>query len=400
MADNKDKKVLNAPDKREQNDARIGSAEREGQVTKAQPKGNVPALRFPEFSGEWEHILNKELLNPVSEKNRDKTITLILSASQTEGMIERSNIGIDIKFDENSVKNYKIVRAGDYVVHLRSFQGGFAFSELTGICSPAYTILRPNKQLQYGFLRAYFMSKKFIDSLRLVTYGIRDGKSISVEEWMQLYTNIPSDKEQDKIIKLFNILDERITLQNKIIEKLETLIKGVVETVISIQEPNALIKDCLECNSSTLQESQVTGNGAYPVYGATGISGYTETAEENGEAILITKDGSGVGTVKFADGKYSYIGTLNRLIAREGYCLKYLYFALQGFCFEPYKTGMAIPHIYFKDYGNAKIYCPPLAEQKRIANVLGKLENKLFLERDILASFNLQKRYLLGQMFI
>ena len=188
--------------------------------------------------------------------------------------------------------------------------------------------------------------------------------------------------------------------QNKIIEKLETLIKGIVETVISIQEPNTLIKDCLECNSSTLHESQVTGNGAYPVYGATGISGYTETAEENGGAILITKDGSGVGTVKFADGKYSYIGTLNRLIAREGYCLKYLYFALQGFCFEPYKTGMAIPHIYFKDYGNAKIYCPPLAEQKRIANVLGKLENKLFLERDILASFNLQKRYLLGQMFI
>ena len=188
-------------------------------------------MRFPEFSGEWEHILNKELLNPVSEKNRDKTITLILSASQTEGMIERSNIGIDIKFDENSVKNYKIVRAGDYVVHLRSFQGGFAFSELTGICSPAYTILRPNKQLQYGFLRAYFMSKKFIDSLRLVTYGIRDGKSISVEEWMQLYTNIPSDKEQDKIIKLFNILDERITLQNKIIEDLKKLKSAIVEAL-------------------------------------------------------------------------------------------------------------------------------------------------------------------------
>ena len=142
-------------------------------------------------------------------------------------MIERDNIGIDIKFDEDSVKNYKIVRKGDYVIHLRSFQGGFAFSELTGICSPAYTILRPNKQLQYGFLRAYFMSKKFINSLRLVTYGIRDGKSISVEEWMQLYTNIPNDKEQDKIIKLFNVLDERIRLQNKIIEKLETLIKGL-----------------------------------------------------------------------------------------------------------------------------------------------------------------------------
>ena len=64
------------------------------------------------------------------------------------------------------------------------------------------------------------------------------------------------------------------------------------------------------------------------------------------------------------------------------------------------KTGMAIPHIYFKDYGKAKIYCPPLAEQKHIANVLDKLESKLLLEQGILASFNWQKRYLLGQMLI
>ena len=84
------------------------------------------------------------------------------------------------------------------------------------------------------------------------------------------------------------------------------------------------------------------------------------------------------------------------------YCqnLRYLYFALSVFNFQPYRTGMAIPHIYFRDYGTAKIYCPSYVEQKHIADVLGKLENKLFLEQNILTSFNLQKRYLLGQMFI
>ncbi|EYA62452.1 hypothetical protein M070_1103 [Bacteroides fragilis str. A7 (UDC12-2)] len=61
---------------------------------------------------------------------------------------------------------------------------------------------------------------------------------------------------------------------------------------------------------------------------------------------------------------------------------------------------MAIPHIYFKDYGKAKIYCPLLAEQKRVANVLGKLESKLFVEKKLLASFDIQKQYLLEQMFI
>ncbi|RGO10867.1 restriction endonuclease subunit S [Barnesiella intestinihominis] len=206
--------------------------------------------------------------------------------------------------------------------------------------------------------------------------------------------------EENKISTLLSLIDERIATQNKIIEKLETLIKGIIETVISSQKPNTFIKNCLECDSSTLQESQVAENGAYPVYGATGISGYTETADVNGEAILITKDGSGVGTVKFADGEYSYIGTLNRLIAREGYCLKYLYFALQGFCFEPYKTGMAIPHIYFKDYGKAKIFCPTIEEQSIIAKSLSVIENKISVEKQILFCNQLQKSYLLSQMLI
>ena len=109
----------------------------------------------------------------------------------------------------------------------------------------------------------------------------------------------PCLQEQQKIVKLLSMLDERIEVQNKIIEKLETLIKGIVETVISSQKPNTLIKNCLECNSSTLQESQVAETGTFPVYGATDISGYTETAGINGASILIIKDGAGVGTVNF-----------------------------------------------------------------------------------------------------
>ena len=120
----------------------------------------------------------------------------------------------------------------------------------------------------------------------------------------------------------------------------------------------------------------------------------------NGDAILVIKDGSGVGTTSYAQGKFSLIGTLNYLTILGNYDLRYLYFALSVFNFQPYKTGMAIPHIYFKDYSNAKIYCPPLTEQKRIANVLGKLESKLLLEQELITLFNQQKQYLLGQVFI
>lgn len=120
----------------------------------------------------------------------------------------------------------------------------------------------------------------------------------------------------------------------------------------------------------------------------------------NGDAILVIKDGSGVGTTFYAQGMFSVIGTLNYLTVIGNNDLRYLYFALSVFNFQPYKTGMAIPHIYFKDYGRAKIYCPPLTKQKRVANVLGKLESKLLLEQGILASFYQQKLYMLSQMFI
>ena len=206
--------------------------------------------------------------------------------------------------------------------------------------------------------------------------------------------------EQKKIENFLCCIEERIVTQNKIIEKLETLIKGIIEIVISSQKPNTAIKNCLECNSSTLQESQVAETGTFPVYGATGISGYTEAPNVNGESILIIKDGSGVGTVKFVTGEYSYIGTLNSLTAKNGYCLKYIYFALQRFSFEPYKTGMAIPHIYFKDYGKAKIYCPPYKLQTIISQQLTYIENKIDIEKHFLSYLLQQKHYLLSQMFI
>lgn len=149
-----------------------------------------------------------------------------------------------------------------------------------------------------------------------------------------------------------------------------------------------------------MQESQVAETGTFPVYGATGISGYTEAPDVNGESILIIKDGSGVGTVKYVTGEYSYIGTLNSLTAKDGYCLKFIYFALQKFCFEPYKTGMAIPHIYFKDYGKAKIFCPTIKEQFAIAKRISMVEYKVSVEKRIFFHYQAQKSYLLSQMLI
>ena len=223
---------------------------------------------------------------------------------------------------------------------------------------------------------------------------------INSQEYASFPVYTTSLQEEDKIATFLKLLDERIITQNKIIEKYESLIKGIAQNVARNNKPNIRLSECLECSSSTLQESDVCENGTYPVYGANGIVGYLDNYNAEKEAVYIIKDGSGVGTVSYVTGKCSATGTLNTLQAKEGYSLQYLYYMLKVFNFEPYKTGMAIPHIYFKDYGKAKIFCPSYTEQLKYVWVLSTIDNILSAEQSILTDLILHKQYLLHQMFI
>ncbi len=352
MADNKDKKVL-----------------------------NVPALRFPEFSGEWDEYAIGEILSIGNGRDYKHLHNGDIPVFGTGGYMTSVD---DFLYDGESVF---VGRKG--TINKPLYYNGKFWTVDTLFYTYNFTDVLPK------FVYCLFQT------INWLKYNEASGvPSLSKATIEKIKVRIPSMDEQDKLSNLLFLLDKRIEVQNKIIEKLETLIKGIIETVISLQKPNTFIKDCLECNSSILQESQVAEYGASPVYGATGITGYTEAADVNGESILIIKDGSGVGTVKYVTGEYSYIGTLNRLIAKDGYYLKYIYFALQGFSFEPYKTGMAIPHIYFKDYGKAKIFCPTIEKQSAIAQKLSSTEDKVSDEKQILFYYQVQKSYLLSQMLI
>lgn len=360
-------------------------------------------MRFPEFSGEWKSKFINDLASVVGGGTPDTSVK-----SFWDGNIQwftPSEIGKN-KYVDSSLRTITEEGLNNSSAKLLPPHTILLSSRATvGECSLSLKECATNQGFQSLIAQScdtnflyYLIQTKKKDLIRKACGSTF--LEISANEVRKIQVKIPYDNEQKKIADFLSLIDERIFTQNKIIEKLETLIKGIIETVISSQKPNTLIKNCLECNSSTLQESQVAETGTFPVYGATGISGYTETADINGESILIIKDGSSVGIVKFVTGEYSYIGTLNSLIAKDGYCLKYIYFALQRFSFEPYKTGMAIPHIYFKDYGKAKIYCPSLSLQTLIAQKLSLIENKMEVEKRIILCYQLQKSYLLSRMFI
>ena len=370
-------------------------------------------MRFPEFSGEWEKCTIGELAIKVGSGVTPRGGE---SVYKMDGhpFVRSQNVGLghlilnDIAFiDEETHLRQKSTELKLEDVLLNITGASIGRSALVneqvvgGNVNQHVCIIRTKENLISSFLCNFLLSnygQRQIDSFQ--AGGNRQG--LNFEQIKSIKITIPSTKEQTKVAKLLQLIEERIATQNKIIDKLKSLIKGLVVALTTKGKPDTTISQCLECHSSTLQESEVlaNANGLCKVFGANGLIGYTDVPQMNGDAILVIKDGSGVGTVSYAQGKFSVIGTLNYLTVIGNNDLRYLYFALSVFNFHPYKTGMAIPHIYFKDYGNAKIFCPPLAEQKRVANMLGKLESKLFLEQELLASFNLQKRYLLGQMFI
>ncbi|WP_289307728.1 restriction endonuclease subunit S [uncultured Phocaeicola sp.] len=348
---------------------------------------NVPHLRFPEFSGEWERKRLKDVCNiRTGNKNtQDKSDNGIYPFYVRSQIVERIN---SWTFDGEA-----ILTAGDGVGVGKVFH--YSTGKI-GVHQRVYIL--SDFKCDGKYLYSYFAGNFYNRVKRMSAKNSVD--SVRMEMIADMPIALPSIEEQKKIGHLLALLDDRIATQNKIIEKLQSLIKGLAAQLTQSGTPNVRLCDCLECHSSTLQENCVSATGSYPVYGATGLIGYTNGYAYNGESILIVKDGSGVGSLSYANDCYSVIGTLNYLTAKGKYSVLYLYYALMAFNFTPYITGMAIPHIYFKDYGKAKVFCPSIENQIRIASLLHNIEQKLVVEQNLIISLSAQKSYLLRMLFI
>ena len=378
-------------------------------------------MRFPEFSGEWEKFRNCTLFKVISEKNKNYEFSTVLSASQTEGMVLRDSLGIDIKFEEDSIKTYKIVRNGDYVAHLRSFQGGFAFSDKTGVCSPAYTILRPSETISYGFLKPYFMSRKFIDSLRIVTYGIRDGKSISVEEWLKLYTCIPKKIEQQKISKFLRLIDNRIDTQKKIIEDLKKLKDAITHSHYRNElshSPMVYIGQYITQVSKRNKDAKIDR-----VLSVSNKYGFINQDEQFEDREVASADTSNYKVVHKGDFAYNpariNVGSVARLQEFENGIVSPMYVcftAKKGLLpayFELYLCTSIFKHemnkrlegsvrlcLTYESLCNIKIALPEINVQKDFVSKVSTILTQISAEERLLYLYHNCKQYFLSQMFI
>ena len=159
----------------------------------------------------WAELEISELFMPISDKGYSDKI--VLTIVQGEGTMPRDSVDRRIAYDKSTISSYKRVLPNDFILHLRSFEGGLEIVNEEGVVSPAYTILRARNEIIPSFFYTFFRSYWFINSkLRISVEGIRDGKSINMNTFWHIKVPVPSIEEQRHISALISSIDNRIKI--------------------------------------------------------------------------------------------------------------------------------------------------------------------------------------------
>ncbi|CAK1241326.1 restriction endonuclease subunit S [Fructobacillus tropaeoli] len=384
----------------------------------------VPDIRFKGFTDAWVQRKAKDLFIPVNERNREDLP--VLSVTQDQGVVFRKDLAIDIKYDESTLSSYKVIHPGDFVISLRSFQGGFELSNVLGISSPAYTIFNfavPAEQDKL-YWKTILKTFKFIESLKTVTFGIRDGKSISFKEFGDLKLNYPSDvDEQRRIGEFFAKLDETIALHQRKLDLLKEQKKGYLQKMFPKNgkkvpelrfagfaddwEQRKVRELFTVTRGQVLAVSEVSSIktlvNPYPVYSSqtknNGLLGYYHDYLFDG-GITWTTDGANAGTVKYRNGKFYSTNVNGVLLSNDGYMNKSIAEILNKSAWK-YVSHVGNPKLMNNVMSDIKIEIPTkISEQKNLSGLIDKIDNLITLHQRKLELLKEQKKGFLQKMFV
>ena len=397
-------------------------------------KRRVPKLRFPGFTEDWEQRKADYIFKSVTEKGYPELP--VLAASQELGMVYRDQNGIDIQHDKKNESSYKRVSPGQFVIHLRSFQGGFAYSEVEGITSPAYTVMSfKNSSEQYGLFWKYvFKSETFIKRLETITYGIRDGRSISFSDFKSLMLQYPSFSEQELIGDLIAVIERGITLHQRKLDNLKLKKKALLQKLFpkngerypELRFPG--FTDTWEqrkLGDYLIQYTEITTqNNQYPVLTSSRKGLFFQTDYYDGNQIA-SKDNTGYNIVPYGYFTYRHmsddeifhfninyivdkgiVSTLYPVFTTKNLNSNYLQLQLNyGSEFRKYavllKQGGSRTYMYFNKLKDLKLtISTSIDEQEIIAKFFISFEKLITLHQRKLDHLKLQKKALLQQMFV
>lgn len=371
--------------------------------------GLEPSLRFGHFVGNWEKSKLSSLFKKCLEKNKNGLVDNVICNSAKNGLMpQRDFFDKDIANTENT-NGYYIIQENDFVYNPRKSNeapyGPISMYKYKdkGIVSPLYLCFRATKEIHPRYFEMYFKSSVWHKYIYFAgDSGARyDRVSIKDDVFFEMPINIPSLPEQQKIADFLSLVDRRIEKQRQLVESLKKYKRGALSRVFNDVLETVKLSDISNFISSarTLSTTLNGNKGIYPVYDAAGIAGYIDYYDIDSDYITIVKDGSGVGRLQKCDKKSSFIGTLGALVAKN--CTTdFLYAVLQTIDFSKFVTGMAIPHIYYRDYKSTLLPFPSEEKQHFISQLLKKFDIYIENETQKLTNMLAYKQGLLQQMFI
>lgn len=435
---NNEHKNLNVPTKREQSQAGLNSAEREG----LRSKGNVPNLRFPEFQGEWEKKTIGEIATIKNgpfgsvlhaEDYVDEGMPIVTTEHFKNGGLPLSKSGIPqvSEDDYHRLKGYKLetddivfsrVGSVDINAHIEQAQQGWLFSGRV-------LRVRPIKSVNSLCLHYVLSTESVKRDIRNRAVG-QTMPSINTPILSNTKIYMPqSESEQKKIAKMFSLLDERIATQNKIIDKLQSLIRGLNDSLYA-QYGGEVLTSFANLGSSysglSGKSAQDFGSGKPFI---TYLNVYSNNViNENDFQYVTIRDGEKQNIVEYGDVLFTLSSETPEEVGIGSVYLGKEEVHLNSFCFGihitntdvafppylsyyvsstpfrkfiyPYAQGSTRFNLCKADFEKARIKLPTLENQKRIYSMLRHIDCKMETERQMLDLYNSQKQYLLRQMFI
>lgn len=397
----------------------------------------VPKLRFPEFvsNGPIAFKNGNLIFEPISNKNHNSDLP-VLAITQEYGAIPRDHIDYNVSVTDKSLANYKVVEIGDFIISLRSFQGGIEYSMFRGICSPAYIILRNKVDIVDHYYKYYFKTSRFIQDLNKDLEGIRDGKMVSYSQFSSILLPKPDKKEQQKIADCLSTLDDLINAENKKLLLLKNHKKGLMkklfpavgESVPEWRFPEFRNSDAWEVKKLDNIGRIVTGNtppttvreyyeGDYLFVSPADISdkkyiestrrtlskeGFEQTRPVKENSILFVCIGSTIGKIAQNKKECATNQQINSVIPYDSYVNSYIYYALDSIVKSvlQFAGKQAVPIINKTLFSNVKIPIPTnKKEQQIIADCLSEIDSLILAQSDKVESLKQHKGSLIQGLF-
>lgn len=392
----------------------------------------IPKLRFKTFNDSWMFLLGGEIFSSISDRKHNSDLP-ILAITQDQGAVPRELINYKITVTDKSVETYKVVQKGDFIISLRSFQGGIEYSNYKGICSPAYIILRNKIDIADLFYKFYLKTPNYIQILNSKLEGIRDGKMISYQYFSSFKLPYPSLPEQEKIADFLTSVDDKINLLKKKKELLEQYKKGVMQKIFSqeLRFKDDEGKDFPEWEAKTLKDvtfktDKKNKNRLHlSIYSVNNVEGFVPQSEQF-EGLDSNERGYDVSMYKIV-GKNTFaynparinVGSVGLYKGNSEVIISSLYVCFQTtenlydeFLLKFLKSynfnnqvlkiaeGGVRQYLFYENFSQIKIPLPSIDEQKKIANFLTALDDKIDLVEQQITQTELWKKGLLQQMFV